>query len=136
MSDDTPALSEHRITVLLVDDQAIIGQSVQRMLATEPDIDFHYCQDPTEAIRLANAVAPTVILQDLIMPEMDGLLLVRYLRANPATREVPLIVLSSKEEAQTKAEAFTLGANDYMVKLPDRLEVIARIRYHSKSTLR
>jgi adenylate cyclase len=66
------------------------------------------------------------------MPEIDGLLLVRYFRANPATREVPLIVLSSKEEPFIKAEAFALGANDYMVKLPDRLEVIARIRYHSK----
>jgi sigma-B regulation protein RsbU (phosphoserine phosphatase) len=41
-------------------------------------------------------------------------------------------VLSSKEEAVTKAEAFALGANDYLVKLPDRIELIARIRYHSK----
>ena len=66
------------------------------------------------------------------MPEIDGLTLVRYYRANPATREVPLIVLSSKEDALTKAEAFALGANDYMVKLPDRLEILARIRYHSR----
>jgi adenylate cyclase len=127
-----PELTQHRITVLLVDDQAIIGQAVERMLASESDIDFHHCQDPTLAIQTANQVKPTVILQDLVMPEMDGLMLVRYFRANPATREIPLIVLSSKEEAQTKAEAFALGANDYMVKLPDQLELIARIRYHSK----
>ena len=43
-----------------------------------------------------------------------------------------MIVLSSKEDALTKAEAFALGANDYMVKLPDRLEILARIRYHSR----
>ncbi len=125
-------LTEHRITVLLVDDQAIIGEAVRRMLATEEDIDFHYCQDATQAIKMANGIHPTVILQDLVMPEIDGLMLVRYFRANPATRDVPLIVLSGKEEPHTKAEAFALGANDYMVKLPDRLEVIARIRYHSK----
>jgi len=126
------ATSKHPITVLLVDDQPIVAESVRRMLAAEPDIAFHYCQDPTEALGLANEIKPTVILQDLVMPEMDGLTLVRYFRANQTTREVPLIVLSSKEEAATKAEAFALGANDYLVKLPDRLEVVARLRYHSR----
>lgn len=125
-------LTQHRITVLLVDDQAMIGEAVRRMLADEEDIDFHYCGDAAMAIKVANHISPTVILQDLVMPEVDGLTLVRYFRANEGTRDVPLIVLSSKEEPRTKAEAFALGANDYMVKLPDRLEVIARIRYHSK----
>ena len=119
--------------MLLVDDQNIVGETVRRMLAPERDIDFHYCQDPTKAIKTANRVHPTVILQDLVMPEIDGLTLVRYYRANPETQHVPLIVLSSKEEALTKAEAFALGANDYLVKLPDRLEIIARIRYHSNA---
>ncbi|MBL7172583.1 MAG: response regulator [Desulfobacteraceae bacterium] len=134
MTNDKPtvSLTQHRITVLLVDDQAMIGEALRRMLAPEQDIDFHYCQDPTKAIKVANRIHPTVILQDLVMPEIDGLTLVRYYRANSSTRDVPLIVLSSKEEALTKAEAFALGANDYLVKLPDRLEIIARIRYHSK----
>ncbi len=127
----TLGLTHHRITVLLIDDQAIIGQALQQMLLSENDIDFYYCQDPTLAIQHAHQIHPTVILQDLVMPEIEGLSLVRYLRANPATQNVPLIVLSSKEEADIKARAFTLGANDYMVKLPDKLEVIARIRYHS-----
>lgn len=129
---DAVTLTAHRITVLLVDDQAMIGEAVRRMLASEDDIDFFHCQDPSKAIQMANDIAPTVILQDLVMPDIDGLLLVRYFRANPATCEVPLIVLSSKEEPIIKAEAFARGANDYMVKFPDRLEVLARIRYHSK----
>ncbi|MCP4406128.1 MAG: response regulator [bacterium] len=125
-------LTKHRITVLLVDDQPMIGEAIRRMVASEEDIDFHYCQDPAQAIKSANNISPTVILQDLVMPEIGGLLLVRYFRANPATQQVPLIVLSSKEEPVVKAEAFTLGANDYMVKFPDKLEVLARIRYHSR----
>ncbi len=129
---ETVSLTKHRITVLLVDDQAMIGEAVRRMLADDPDLDFHYCHDPTQAIKMANQIFPTVILQDLVMPEIEGLTLVRYFRANPTTREVPLIVLSSKEEPIVKADAFALGANDYMVKLPDKLEVLARIRYHSK----
>ncbi len=120
------------ITVLLIDDQPIISETVQRMLRTETDMRCYYCQDPLQAIDFANQIQPTVILQDLVMPEIEGLTLLRYFRVNPTTREVPMIVLSSKEQADIKAEAFALGANDYMVKLPERAEFIARLRYHAK----
>jgi len=123
---------EHRVTVLLIDDQAIVGEAVRRMLADEKDIAFHFCSDPSRAIEQANEIGPTVILQDLVMPEVDGLTLVKFFRVNPRTKEVPMIVLSSKEEPLIKAQAFGVGANDYIVKLPDKLELIARIRYHSK----
>jgi sigma-B regulation protein RsbU (phosphoserine phosphatase) len=125
------ALTEHGITVLLIDDQAIVAAAVKRMLETETDITFHYCQDPNQALPKALEVSPTVILQDLVMPDIDGLTLVKFFRAHPRLKNVPLIVLSTREEAATKAEAFALGANDYLVKLPDRIELIARIRYHS-----
>ncbi len=127
-----PVTTAHPITVLLVDDQAIVGESVRRMLAAESDIVFHHCADPAQAIATADAVAPTVILQDLVMPDIDGLQLVKFFRANKSTRETPMIVLSSKEEPTVKAQAFALGANDYLVKLPDRIELVARIRYHSR----
>lgn len=133
MQQHTEIFPARRITVLLVDDQVAMIEAVRRMLSTERDVDFHFCRNPIQAIKVANQIAPTVILQDLVMPEVDGLTLVRYFRANQTTRDVPLIVLSVKEEAHIKAEAFTLGANDYMVKFPDRLEVIARIRYHSQA---
>ena len=130
---DTSAhLTKYPVTVLLVDDQAMVAEAVRRMLEGEENIEFHYCQDPTQAIRAAQEISPTVILQDLVMPQLDGLTLVKFFRANEKTRNIPLIVLSTREEATTKAEAFALGANDYLVKLPDRIELIARIRYHSK----
>src|SRR4029077_7673963 len=127
-----PILTQHKVTVLLIDDQPIIGEAVRRMLAGEPDIVFHYCRDAAKALEEAHRVQPTVILQDLVMPEIDGLTLVKTFRAHEPTRETPMIVLSTKEEPKIKAEAFGLGANDYIVKLPDRLELLARIRYHSK----
>ncbi len=123
------------LRVLLVDDQAIVGETVRRMLAGEADVEVHFCPDPTQAIATANRVQPTVILQDLVMPDIDGLMLVKFFRANPATRETPMIVLSSKEEPIIKAKAFGLGANDYLVKPPEQLELIARIRYHSRAYL-
>lgn len=127
------ALTQHTITVLLVDDQPIVADAVRRMLAPEKDIAFHYCQEPSKAINMAVEIAPTIILQDLIMPDIDGLTLVRFFRAHPQLKNVPVVVLSSKEEAVTKAEGFAAGANDYLVKLPDRIELIARIRYHSQA---
>src|SRR6185312_5036354 len=84
------------------------------------------------ALDEAARIKPTVILQDLVMPDIDGLTLVKNFRANEGTKEIPMIVLSTKEDPAVKAEAFALGANDYIVKLPDRLELLARIRYHSK----
>ncbi|OGQ95052.1 MAG: diguanylate cyclase response regulator [Deltaproteobacteria bacterium RIFOXYD12_FULL_57_12] len=126
-------LHAYRITVLLIDDQAIIAEAVRRALSSEKDIDFHYCQNPTEAIQMATQIKPTVILQDLVMPEIDGLMMVRFFRVKPETAQVPIIVLSTKEEPEIKSEAFSLGANDYLVKLPAKVELIARIRYHSRS---
>ena len=123
---------EHGVVVFLVDDQAIIGEAVRRMLQSQEDITFHFCKDPTKALEQAAELQPTVILQDLIMPEVDGLDLVREYRKQDATKYTPLIVLSTKEEADTKAEAFARGANDYLVKLPDPVELVARLRYHSR----
>ncbi len=121
------------IMVLLVDDQAIVAHAVRRLLADLSDIDLHYCPDPIEAINDADKIKPSVILQDLAMPSIDGLDLVRLFRANPSTAETPIIVLSSEEDSEIKSKAFAAGANDYLVKLPDKIELIARIRYHSKA---
>lgn len=125
-------MNNFRIIVFLVDDQAMIAEAVRRALAAE-DLDFHYCQDPSEAVRQAMELAPTIILQDLVMPDIDGLTMVRFYRANPSLAKVPIIVLSTKEEPEIKSRAFECGANDYLVKLPDKIELIARIRYHSQA---
>lgn len=121
--------------VLLVDDQVMVCEAVRRALAHHGDLDFHYCTDPLEAITIAQRVKPTVILQDLVMPGVDGLDLVRQYRKHPALHAVPVIVLSTKEDPATKSEAFQAGANDYLVKLPDKIELIARVRYHTRAYL-
>jgi sigma-B regulation protein RsbU (phosphoserine phosphatase) len=127
-----PPPKPDRHVVLLVDDQLLIGEAVRRILAPHADVEYHFCQDPLKAIETAHKVSPTVILQDLVMPGKDGLDLVLEFRADEQLREVPLIVLSSREEPVTKAEAFARGANDYLVKLPDPIEILARIRHHSR----
>jgi len=125
--------ADYKIMVLLVDDQAMVGEAIRRALLSEDDIDFHYCPRAEDALAIAEKTLPTVILQDLVMPGVDGLTLVRQYRASPVLADIPIIVLSSKEDAMIKRDAFATGVNDYMVKLPDTIELIARIRYHSRS---
>jgi two-component system chemotaxis family response regulator WspR len=124
---------EYKIMVLLVDDQPMVGEAIRRALLNDSNIDFHYCARADEALRVAEKTKPTVILQDLVMPGVDGLTLVRQYRQNPTTCDIPIIVLSTREDAEVKRDAFATGVNDYMVKLPDTIELIARIRYHSRS---
>jgi signal transduction histidine kinase/HPt (histidine-containing phosphotransfer) domain-containing protein len=128
-------LPDYHVMVLLVDDQAMVCEAVRRALADQPDINFHYCPDAREAISIANQVKPSVILQDLVMPGIDGLTLVGQFRSNPATKDTPIIVLSTNENPQIKGQSFAAGANDYLVKLPDKIELIARVRYHSRAFL-
>lgn len=132
-SESVPA--EYGAMVLLVDDQAMVCEAVRRLLTDQAQLDLHYCADAREALTVAQQIRPTIILQDLIMPELDGLTLVRQYRTHPATRDIPIIVLSTNEDSRVKEEAFAAGANDYLVKLPDQVELVARIRYHTRAYL-
>jgi two-component system, chemotaxis family, response regulator WspR len=127
--------AEPRSVVLLVDDQPIVAEAVRLMLANHPDIELKVCHDAARALPLARQLRPTVILQDLVMPDVDGFTLVRFFRADPELAAVPIIVLSSKEDPRDKSRAFEVGASDYLVKLPDKVELIARVRAHSRSYL-
>jgi two-component system chemotaxis family response regulator WspR len=131
MSDAPEESTPFNIRVLLVDDQLIIGEAVRRMMGDRPDIEFHHVADARLAADAAAKLLPTVILQDLVMPEIDGFALIKAYREMPVLREVPIIVLSAKEDPKLKAHSFAVGANDYLVKLPDKLELLARVRYHS-----
>ncbi|MFS2115764.1 diguanylate cyclase [Herbaspirillum frisingense] len=128
-----PPSDEYKIMVLLVDDQAMVGEAIRRALLNEEHIDFHFCTRAEEALAVAEKTRPTVILQDLVMPGVDGMTLVRQYRASAALANVPIIVLSSRDDPEIKRDAFAGGANDYMVKLPDVIELVARLRYHSRS---
>jgi two-component system chemotaxis family response regulator WspR len=124
-------MPDGRIVVLLVDDQPIVGEAIRRALADATSIEFYYCADPYAAVETAERIRPSVILQDLMMPGISGLTLVREYRSNAATADVPIIVLTMEDDAAIKNEAFACGVNDYLVKLPNSIELIARIRHHA-----
>src|ERR1700730_6089246 len=83
-----------QISVLLVDDQRFVGAAIERLLAGEPDIALHCCLNAVDAIARANQIGPSIILQDLVLPGIDGQTLVKMFRANPATASTPLVMIS------------------------------------------
>jgi len=121
------------VRVFMVDDEPSIATALQMVFAIEPDIQSEYCPNPFEAAAAAERFKPTVILLDLLMPAMDGLTLLREMRTMTSLKDVPVIVLSGEDEPEVKREAFELGANDYLVKLPSRVEIVARIRAHASA---
>jgi len=121
--------------ILLVDDHPFIADAIRRLLIDEADSGFHYCSDPIKALEMAEEVDPSVILLDVDMPEIDGFTLCRFFRAYPRTRDKPIIMLSGSDEPPVKVQAFAAGADDYLIKLPGKIELIARLRHHSDAYL-
>src|SRR5690606_23261254 len=109
------------------------GELIQGLLHDQADITLVHITDAKEALEQAASLSPSVILVDLMMPTIDGFGVIRRLRDQPATRMTPLILLSAEDTPELKLQAFEEGANDYLVKWPAKLELIARIRYHSNA---
>ncbi|WP_419835254.1 response regulator [Endozoicomonas atrinae] len=122
--------------VLLIDDDPTVAEALHLMLENEDDLRMHYCSDASTALDVAAKLRPTVILLDMVMPDISGLMLLRYLRVGEFSRSVPVIALSMKDDAKLKADVFNAGGNDYLIKLPEPVELLARIRYHSDCYIR
>ena len=120
-----------KVRVLLVDDQPIVAEAIRRLLGGEADIEFHAVTDPTAALAAALRLQPSVILQDLVMPVLDGFALIGQYRAEAALREVPVVVLSSRADPELMARSVAVGASDYLVKLPGRADLLACLPRHA-----
>lgn len=132
--ESSSALKENlTVKVFMVDDSKTFCMVMEKMLKNEQNVELLCCMNPPDALELAKKYGPTVILEDLNMPKIDGFEMLRFFREEPATRDVPVIVLSSTSDPSVKAKAFGLGANDFMEKKVDKIELMSRIHYHSKA---
>jgi len=89
----------------------------------------------TEALESANRLLPDIILLDIRMPDIDGYEVCKRLKADPATKDIPVIFISSIEESTDKVEAFSVGGVDYISKPFQLIEVLARIETHLRLCL-
>ena len=118
-------------SVLLIDDEQYAQDILSTSLESCREVILHYQSDAGQAVDTARAIDASLVLVDLRMPGVDGLEVTRRLRAHPDTEHIPIVLLSSDDDPQTKARAFDAGVNDYLVKWPDSRELIARVRYHT-----
>jgi len=119
--------SETKPLVLLVDDSIDVHRLLSARLRHE-QIRMTCLLKGAETIAAAKADTPAVILLDLDMPDMDGFEVLRALKEDPATNNVPVIVLSGLNGSEDKVTAFDLGATDYVTKPFDLAELRARLR--------
>ena len=113
--------------VLIVDDSIDVHRLLTARLRSEP-IESVIASTGLDGIRVAQEIEPALILLDLDMPEVDGFEVLRQLKDNAKTVNIPVLVLSGLTDSQDKVTAFDLGAIDYITKPFDIIELRVRIR--------
>lgn len=119
--------------ILLIDDDYRIRNPVKTIFRR---LTSHEVTDTAEGrfgIAQAAANMPDLILLNIELPDMDGYEVCRHLKANPDTREIPVIMLSSHGAAHDVARAYQSGANDYIVKLFTSAILLAKVTNHLKA---
>ena len=116
-----------RAAILLVDDESSCLQMLTAALSGT-DYQLICTTKPADALRLARDRSPHLVLLDVMMPEMDGFSVCQHLRTEPATRDLPIIFLSSLHDPTDRARGIDLGAVDFITKPFDPIEVRARVR--------
>ena len=117
-------LSDCRV-LIVDDDKTNLDILVEGLKA---DHKLSLALDGETALQIAVRTPPDLVLLDIMMPGLDGYEVCRRLRGMPETAEVPIMFLSSLEEVQNKMRGFEAGANDYLTKPFEMLEVKARVR--------
>ena len=120
---------ESRYRLLVVDDDEETARLLRTWFASET-YEVLAAPDGPSGLERARREGPDLILLDLRMPGMDGIGVARALKRDPATRGIPIILLTACREVSDKVEAFAVGADDYVVKPFEFEEVDARVRAH------
>ncbi|HVY93569.1 MAG TPA: PAS domain S-box protein, partial [Bryobacteraceae bacterium] len=117
-----------KATVLLAEDNADMREYVSRILS--PQYKVVTTPDGKSALEEACRSRPDLILTDVMMPRLDGFGLLNALRADPATLNVPVILLSARAGEEARSEGMQAGADDYLVKPFSARELLARVGAH------
>ena len=119
-----------RPRILWADDHPEMRATVRRLLGERYEVEA--VADGEAALAAAHARPPNLVLSDVIMPRLDGVGLLDALRADPATRAIPIILMSGGAGEETRVEGFEAGADDYLVKPFTARELLARVALTSK----
>src|ERR1051325_197180 len=117
----------NRKKILLVDDSptAILWQ---RLILEDDPYDILVACDGEEAVRVAKAERPDLVLLDVVMPKMGGFEALRHLRSDLTLRGMPILMVTPRSEMTNVMEGFESGCNEYITKPVDRTELLTKVR--------
>jgi DNA-binding response OmpR family regulator len=120
----TPTATEN--SLLIIDDNADIRAYVRSVF--EADYRIIEAEDGQDGLEKATASLPNVVICDLMMPRLDGFGFCKALKSGEATSHIPVVMLTAKATLEDRIEGFELGADDYLTKPFNRVELQARVR--------
>src|SRR5918911_4126799 len=122
-------------TLLIVDDEAGVRRRLRQIFEGAGHRAF-VAADAPKALSLLHREHCDLIILDVEMPGVDGLALCRLLRANVATKQLPIVIFSARDDENRKVEAFAAGADDYIVKPSTPREILTRVSTHLETAQR
>ena len=118
-------ISNPKSQILLVDDNADMRDYLKRLLSQRWQVET--AANGALALNLIQQQLPDLVLSDVMMPEMDGFQLLEALRTDPATKSLPIILLSARAGEEATIEGLEAGADDYLIKPFSARELVARV---------
>lgn len=116
-----------RKKILLVDDASTILM-MERMILNKYPYDLLTAKDGKEAAETAEREQPDLILMDVVMPVMNGFEACARIRQNASTRAIPIIMVTTRAEADNIEKGYASGCNDYVTKPINSVELLAKVR--------
>lgn len=116
-----------RDRVLIVEDEADVRELIRLQLRAAGFDVLEACNG-AEGLSIAKQDLPSVIILDLMMPEMNGVEVCRALRRNPSTSRIPILMLTARSSEEDKVAGFEVGADDYVTKPFSPKELVLRVR--------
>jgi DNA-binding response OmpR family regulator len=124
-----------RKKILLVDDSSTV-LLLHRMMLSHCGYELLTARDGQEALDKASTERPDLIFLDVLMPRMDGFQTCRVLRSRAETKEVPIILVTTRGEPHYVRQGFESGCTDYITKPFDGEELLAKVRSHLEEARR
>jgi PleD family two-component response regulator len=119
--------AKHEGNVLVVDDDRNAVDILNRLLTKEGFV-VHCAHGGREALTIVAAHPVDVILLDVMMPDMDGFQVCEALRQDERTRDIPVILLTAKDDMETRVVGMRLGVSEFLTKPINKTELFARLR--------
>lgn len=135
VSESSPAkdVSQHRELIVLADDNADMREYVRRLLSEQYEV--HAVRNGVEAMDAIRRLQPSVVIADIMMPQLDGFGVLHAIRGNPSLSTTPVILLSARAGEEARVEGFQAGADDYLVKPFTARELLVRVGTHVKMAI-